>query len=106
MGVSILLTVRKAAKLAVYVEVIMRVKNHQKEPKILAEVVLGCKSPPVTHKRLKTICECFEKKCLRRHDRILVYNRGKFDQNLATEQLYECKIDLLNMQKKLSLIMT
>ena len=33
MGESILVTVRKAAKLAVYVAMIMRVKNHQKVPR-------------------------------------------------------------------------
>jgi hypothetical protein len=37
-GVIILSTVRKAARLAVYEEIIMRVKNHQMPPTIRVEV--------------------------------------------------------------------
>lgn len=39
-------TVRKAARLAVYEEMMMRVKNHQMPPTILVESALGMSSEP------------------------------------------------------------
>ena len=44
MGVAIRSTVRKAAKLAVYDDKMMRMKNHQIPPTILVEAALGFKS--------------------------------------------------------------
>eukprot|EP00095_Tigriopus_kingsejongensis_P010202 maker-scaffold1554_size35889-snap-gene-0.6 protein:Tk10202 transcript:maker-scaffold1554_size35889-snap-gene-0.6-mRNA-1 annotation:"glutamate receptor kainate 2-like" len=44
MGVAMRSTVRKAAKLAVYDEMIMRVKNHQIPPTILVDAAFGFKS--------------------------------------------------------------
>lgn len=46
MGDSILSTVRKAAKLAVYEEMMMRVKNHQIPPTIRVDRALGMSSEP------------------------------------------------------------
>lgn len=46
MGDSILSTVRKAARLAVYEEMMMRVKNHQMPPTIRVERALGMSSEP------------------------------------------------------------
>lgn len=46
MGDSILSTVRKAAKLAVYEEMMMRVKNHQMPPTIRVDSALGMSSEP------------------------------------------------------------
>lgn len=46
-GESILSTVRKAARLAVYDEMMMRVKNHQMPPTILVDKALGISSDPV-----------------------------------------------------------
>lgn len=46
MGDSILSTVRKAAKLAVYEEMMMRVKNHQMPPTIRVDRALGMSSEP------------------------------------------------------------
>ena len=46
MGDSILSTVRKAARLAVYEEMMMRVKNHQMPPTIRVERALGMSSDP------------------------------------------------------------
>ena len=46
MGVAILSTVRKAARLAVYEEMMMSVKNHQIPPTILVEAALGLRSEP------------------------------------------------------------
>lgn len=48
MGESILSTVRKAARLAVYEEIMINVKNHQIPPTILVERALGINSDPVT----------------------------------------------------------
>ena len=45
-GVDILSTVRKAARLAVYEEMIIRVKNHKIPPTILVEAALGLRSDP------------------------------------------------------------
>lgn len=45
-GDSILSTVRKAAKLAVYEEMMMRVKNHQMPPTIRVDKALGMSSEP------------------------------------------------------------
>lgn len=42
MGVIMRSTVRKAAKFAVYEDIIMRVKNHQMPPTILVEVAWNC----------------------------------------------------------------
>lgn len=41
MGVIILSTVKKAAKFAVYEEIMMSVKNHQIAPTILVDVAYG-----------------------------------------------------------------
>lgn len=46
MGDSILSTVRKAAKFAVYEEMMMRVKNHQMPPTIRVDSALGMSSEP------------------------------------------------------------
>lgn len=46
-GESILSTVRKAAKLAVYEEIMIRVKNHHIPPTILVERALGISSDPI-----------------------------------------------------------
>lgn len=46
MGDSIRSTVRKAAKLAVYEEMMMRVKNHQMPPTIRVDRALGMSSEP------------------------------------------------------------
>lgn len=46
-GESILSTVRKAAKLAVYEEIMISVKNHHIPPTILVERALGISSDPV-----------------------------------------------------------
>ena len=43
-GVTILSTVRKAARLAVYDEIMISVKNHQIPPTIRVEAALGFKS--------------------------------------------------------------
>lgn len=45
-GDSIRSTVRKAAKLAVYEEMMISVKNHQMPPTILVESALGMSSEP------------------------------------------------------------
>ena len=45
-GVIILSTVKNAAKLAVYDEMIIRVKNHQIPPTILVEAALGFNPDP------------------------------------------------------------
>ena len=45
-GVIILSTVRKAARFAVYEEMIMRVKNHQMAPTILVLAALGLSPDP------------------------------------------------------------
>lgn len=45
-GESILSTVRKAAKLAVYEEIMINVKNHHIPPTILVERALGISSDP------------------------------------------------------------
>lgn len=47
MGESILSTVRKAAKFAVYEDIIISVKNHHIPPTILVERALGMSSEPV-----------------------------------------------------------
>lgn len=47
MGDSILSTVRKAARFAVYDEMIIKVKNHQIPPTILVDRALGISSDPV-----------------------------------------------------------
>jgi hypothetical protein len=44
MGVAILSTVRKAARLAVYELMMMRVKNHQMPPTMRVEAALGFRS--------------------------------------------------------------
>jgi hypothetical protein len=44
--VIILSTVRKAARLAVYEEMMMRVKNHQIPPTIRVEAALGLSPDP------------------------------------------------------------
>lgn len=46
-GESILSTVRKAAKLAVYEEIMINVKNHHIPPTILVESAFGISSDPV-----------------------------------------------------------
>lgn len=46
-GESILSTVRKAARLAVYEEIMISVKNHHIPPTILVERALGISSDPV-----------------------------------------------------------
>lgn len=46
MGDSIRSTVRKAARLAVYEEMMISVKNHQMPPTILVERALGMSSEP------------------------------------------------------------
>lgn len=51
-GESILSTVRKAAKLAVYDDMMMSVKNHQIPPMILVDRALGISSEPVLSCRL------------------------------------------------------
>lgn len=48
MGESILSTVRKAARLAVYDEMMISVKNHQIPPTILVDSALGMSSDPVS----------------------------------------------------------
>lgn len=45
-GVIILSTVRKAARLAVYDEIMIRVKNHQMPPTIRVEAALGFSPEP------------------------------------------------------------
>lgn len=54
MGESILSTVRKAAKLAVYEEIMISVKNHHIPPTILVDRALGISSDPARqqHKAL------------------------------------------------------
>lgn len=46
-GDSILSTVRKAARFAVYDEMMIKVKNHQIPPTILVDRALGISSDPV-----------------------------------------------------------
>ena len=46
MGVAILSTVRKAARLAVYEEIRIRVKNHQMPPTMRVEAARGLRSDP------------------------------------------------------------
>lgn len=48
MGASIRSTVRKAAKLAVYEEMMIKVKNHQIPPTIRVDRALGISSEPVS----------------------------------------------------------
>lgn len=64
-GDSIRSTVRKAARLAVYEEMMISVKNHQMPPTILVERALGMSSEPnenqgrkmkPTHRKI--ICKC------------------------------------------------
>lgn len=51
-GESILSTVRKAAKLAVYEEIMISVKNHHIPPTILVERALGISSDPVRQQKV------------------------------------------------------
>jgi len=46
MGVIILSTVRKAARFAVYDEIMIRVKNHQIPPTIRVEAAFGLRPEP------------------------------------------------------------
>lgn len=58
MGESILSTVRKAAKLAVYEEIIIKVKNHHIPPTILVERALGMSSDPGSeHRDVSVVAE-------------------------------------------------
>jgi hypothetical protein len=52
MGVAIRSTVRKAAKLAVYEEMIIRVKNHQIPPTIL-KIYVYCKFLQLCENKLR-----------------------------------------------------
>ncbi len=51
MGDTILSTVRKAARLAVYEDMMISVKNHQIPLTILVDTALGATSEPVSVKR-------------------------------------------------------
>lgn len=61
MGDSILSTVRKAARFAVYDEMMIKVKNHQIPPTILVERALGMSSDPVEDSILKRSANGVEK---------------------------------------------
>lgn len=61
MGDSILSTVRKAARFAVYDEMMIKVKNHQIPPTILVERALGMSSDPVEDSTLKRSANGVEK---------------------------------------------
>jgi hypothetical protein len=57
-GVNILSTVRKAARLAVYEEIMIRVKNHQTLPTILPDTDLnGKKENTVKSRQRSTLWE-------------------------------------------------
>lgn len=80
-GESILSTVRKAAKLAVYDDMMISVKNHHIPPIILVDRALGINSEPVcnTHresiKRLTKIVHANTKwiQQIQQHDRLHFY---------------------------------
>ena len=78
-GESILSTVRKAAKLAVYEEIIISVKNHHIPPTILVERALGISSDPVRQQHR----EHYELYIKIRHEKMMttICNKNNHDTN-------------------------